>query len=641
MDPTVVNRSSVVREEGKASDYVAGPAEQQIINKIIGDVSECRQNRQVNEKQWLINIAMLHGKQHFEIERVPNAGLDSRIMWELKEIARKRKTLRTSNYILPIFRSLLARLLMMKSTVSIEPTTNSQRDKSAARVSNEAAEDFWDNCNKRNPILCQDEGGMLLVLKKLFTYMLCMGQGYLKPYFNPKTVSKFYLNNEIGEGEIGEVEVKVRHAFDVFKDPMRMWSIEQSIYHVDEVEAMYGYKCEPEDVGFSETEQRLISLIEGTATSKWENAARIYEKYCLAGGKHPNGKMYVCNRKKILYDGELPAAYKGRLPHFDFKYIDFFMSLYGQALIEQLISLQEDYNETLSKIAGYKKWMAGKLLIPRGANISEKWNDQIGQIVFYDPAQKPSYEQAPPAPEFLFKELMRIRKDMEDVSGVHDASLGRVPQQAKSGRAIENLTELDNSQMAPNLLSIEAQLSFFMDTVINIMTEHYSEPRFLSITGDQVGPDIKNFIGSSLMGNRRTRVSLGSAMPISKEARQEFIFKLLQLQIIDQEKARELLEFGDIDGVYHNLDETLAREENQNMLEPRYEVIAEQWEDHNVHIKVHTDFMKTKEFFELDPLLQEKIKLHREQHQEYLRMEIAAIPGGQAPAAAAPAGAKR
>jgi len=589
--------------------------------EIVKQRDAIQRGRAAWEKQCLVNIAFLHGKQYFQIEKKPVAGLEERVAWEFQDIERKKKTRRIDNYILPLYRSLLSRMLSMKAHINAEATTNAERDKSCARVSNEALEDFWQNVNKRNPVLCQDYAGMQIILAKLFGYCLAIGLGYLKPYFNPTTRSKFFLEGEAGEGEIGEVEVKVRHGLDIFEDPMHKYIIEQSVMDVEDIEDQYGKKIKPEEVGFSETEQKLINLLEGSKPEKFENAARVFEKYVLPCKKYPKGKLLICSSKDMISEADLPEEYKGRMPFFKFTYLDLMLATYPQGMIEQLISHQEELNYTISRMASYKKWLAGKVMVPKGAELETKWDDEVGQLIYYVTGHKPSYEAGGAPPNFLMLEVARIKKAMEDIATAHDASMGRIPSQAKSGVAIENLAESDNSQLAPILIGHEQQLSFFSETVVDIMEHKYTEPRLLAVTGDLLGPDVKTFKNEDLKGNKRIAVSLGSSLPYSKQARQTFIMGLKKEGYITQEKALELMEFGDIEGIFQNLDNTLQKEEIQAMMKPNMDVAVESWDDHTIHIKVVTDFMKSPAYMRLQPAEKQKFIKHREAHQQFLLKE--------------------
>jgi hypothetical protein len=462
---------------------------------------------------------------------------------------------------------------------------------------------------------------MQIILAKLFGYCLGIGLAYLKPYFNPTTKAKYFLNDTTDEGEIGEVETKVRHGLDIFEDPMHKYIIEQTVMDVEDIEDQYNVKIKPEDVGYSETEQKLINLLEGSKPEKFENAARVFEKFTLPSKKNPNGLYEICSSKNIIFSGDPPAEYKGRMPYFKFTYLDLMMATFPQGMIEQLISHQEELNYTISRLASYKKWLAGKVMVPKGAELETKWDDDIGQLIYYVTGHKPTYETGGNPPQFLMIEVARIKKAMEDIAVAHDASMGRIPNQAKSGVAIENLAEADNSVLSPILAVHEQQLSFFAETVVDIMEHKYSEPRLLAITGDILGPDVKTFKDDDLKGNKRIKISLGSSLPYSKQARQQFIMMLRDKGYITQDKAMELMEFGDIDGIFRSLDETLQKEEIQAMLKPNMNVTVEAWDDHTIHIKVVTDFMKGANFMKLEDPVKQKFIAHRDQHQQFLLKE--------------------
>jgi len=221
---------------------------------------------------------------------------------------------------------------------------------------------------------------------------------------------------------------------------------------------------------------------------------------------------------------------------------------------------------------------------------------------------------------------------MEDIATVHDVSMSRVPAGVKSGVAIENLSELDASQLAPILLGIEQQLAFFSETVLDIIQAKYTEPRILSITGDTLGADVKVFKGEQLQGNRRIKITLGTSMPISKTERQTLILGLADKGYITKQKALELMEFGQLEGVYRSVDEQAEKSEIQELLKGIY-VEPQQWEDHTVRLAKLQEFMKSKQFRFLSQEIQQMFIAHQKQHQDFLMAEISAAKdmGGTQP----------
>uniref|UniRef100_A0A6M3XSV3 Putative portal protein n=1 Tax=viral metagenome TaxID=1070528 RepID=A0A6M3XSV3_9ZZZZ len=610
------------RVETKAPTIII-PTEKETIQLVLDRKKKIQEGRSSYEKQWLINVAFLYGKHYFAVDKRPISGIEERIYWEIKNLERKKKTRRVANYILPLYRSLLARMLMMKAQVNAEPTTNSERDIATARVSQEVLEDFWQEANKNNPLLCQQSGGMILVLRKLFSFLLSIGRGYLKPYFNPSTTAKAYLNDQIVEGEIGEVETKILSVLDVFVDPMRKYLIEQNVMPIDDIKRQYNVEVEKEDIGLSELEQQLHNLIESQSNEKYEDSARVYEMWEIPTTKHPQGRYIIATNNKLILDEGIPPEYKNRIPYFAFDYLDLMLSSFPQGMVEQLISLQEEYNFTVTRLAEYKKWFAGKLKVPKNCKLETKYDDEIGQIIKYDPTGgEPKFETPPPPPAFLSEDLLRIRRDMEDIAAVHDSTKFQQAQ-IRSGTAIENLNEIDNSQIAPVILGIEQQLAFFCEMVLDIMQAKYTEPRILSITGDTLGADVNVFKGEQLQGNRRIKISLGSSMPQSKSDRQGLIMLLADKGYITKQKALELMEFGQIEGVFHSVDEQAAKSENQEMLKGTFPEPMP-YDDHTIHLAKHQEFMKSKQYKLLPQEIIQLFTAHQKGHQDMLMNEIQA-----------------
>lgn len=613
-----------------------------ISKTIIDKKDKIQRRRAMYERQWLMNIAFLYGKQHFVLERVQPTGnaTEDRILWELKTEERKGKTRRTSNYILPLYRSLLSRLLRMKAHVSVSALTNSDRDKSAARVGQEGLEDFWITANKHNPVLCQKYAGMPLVLAKVFGYALTTGRGYLKPYFNPKTRSTAYLDDApVPNAEIGEVEVKALSPFNVFEDPMGRYFIEQSILPVEEIKKQYGVDIEAEDLVVSDVEQQLISMLDGAGEEKsqYEGCAKVYEYWEIPSEQYPEGRYVICTSKMVIFDGSIPSEYKTRLPYFNIDYLDIMLAQFPQGMIDQLIELQEDYNYTLSRIYAYKKWFGGKIKVPDGCNLQSKYDDEIGQYIIYTPGLgEPHFETPPSPPTKLWDDLARIRKDMEDAAGVHDSGMGRLPEQIKSGVAIENLNELDNDQLSPILLKIEQQLSFFSEMTLDIMQVKYTERRLIGIAGNEEESDVKTFLGSEAEGQRRIQVSVGSNMPLSKNERQLFIRAMRNEGYINKDRALELMEFGELTGIYNDLDKQAQKMENLEMTKGALPQVND-WDYHQAHIEIIEKFMKSENFRKLSVELQKIFMMHRGAHQQALLNEMqtaanmnASKQGGQA-----------
>ncbi len=590
------------------------------ISKSKGKWDRIRQNRKAMERQWMINIAFLYGKQYFKLI---NSGqtLSDRLWYSLQKLKENKKSKVISNKILVYWRSLLSRMLKMKSEVKIEPTTRLKRDIDSAEVSTEVMEDFWQNVNKANPVLARKVPGMQIVLDYMFAYLLTLGKAYLRPYFNENTKVPILVNGNIEKEKVGECEVAVISPVNVCEDSLGRYIIEREIISTDEVFNRWGVEI-PADTSISipEMEKQLLSLLDKTDYTMIDDAVEVFKHYEVESRLYPKGREFIYTSKYVIKDDELPEEYGGRLPYFEFTWMDLLMSTYFQGIVEQLIPLQTDYNTTISKLANFKKY-AGKLLVPSGAKLKQMWTDEDLQIIKHKVGRDPKYVVPPNPPSFLFEDLARIERDMQDIAMTHDPTMAKAPQGIKSGIAIQSLQEKDDSSLSPVTVKIEEKLSFFCETVLDIISTRYGGERLLRITGVDTRDEIKTFQGFDVQGNRRIKVSLGSALPSSRVARQQQILELTGAGIVDPEQARKHLDLGDIKLVMEPIDEQTAKIENEEMSKGVLVEIQE-WDNHQIHTEVVRDYMENVKFKELDTNTQNIFIAHYKLHLEELGKEL-------------------
>lgn len=629
---------------------VGGIADKDLISKAKDKLNSIDQARQTLKRKWLTNVMMLYGQQYFTITKKTDQGnsLTERMGWAVdqhfSDTDRKR---RTSNYILPLFRSLHSRFLSMKASIKAEPTTSDKRDKDASRVACEVGEDFWRNANRNNPWKASEYSGMQAVLSRVILYEMSLGQGYVLPVFNPKAETMLYDKdkNEVYRSAVGEAETEVFSVLDVFSDRFGRYTIDRRYISPEQVDYEYDVKVEPCKMDDDSTVTQIRRLLEGSIDEdeKEGEGVYVYRKICVPTKEYPDGQLLVFTDREVLYNDVLPAEMRRKNPMREFRYQDLGFSKYAQGAVEQVVDLQQDYNSTITEISNYKKLGKGKLSIPRGAKMNAVWDDTSFQKIFYNYGFKPEYIEAPSPPQYMFEDLKRIKEDMENLMNSHDSSMGRTPGQVKSGVGIANLADIDNAQVTPELIQMEQKLSFFMEDTLNIAQEQYNERRLIDISGDDLAFEVRSFVGSELFGQKRIKVSMGASLPINKADRQEYLFALLDKGIITQAECKDLLEFGDIEGIYLNLDETGAKADILNIIDGNFIVQAELWEDHTIRLTVYNDFRKTPKYEMLPPDKRTAIDQLCDEHQKMLLDEQAAAAqmGGGLPLPAKPMAAAK
>lgn len=625
-------------------EVISKTGDKEVIAKVKQGVKRIDDSRTEFKKQALINIMFLYGKHHLDMKSnyINVSEIDQRIIWEIERIRKASNVRRVSNYILPLFRSLYSRLIRMKANINVEPTTSTERDRDAAKVSQEALENFWENCNQGNEWMSQDFTSMQPIIMQTVLYMLSLGNGYLFPYFNPKANTLVYdkKRNDSIATDAGEVEIRTISPLNMFRDRFGRSFTERRFISPEQVLYEYDIDVKPVQGAKDHVEQQVRRLLEGEIDEAVEReGVYVYTQFVLPNKKYSKGRLIVCTDNELLFNDNIPEEYDSKIPLFNCKYQDLGFTSHAQGVIEQMVDLQQDYNESLTRISSYKNNLSGKLLAPRGSKMSHKFDSETGQIILYNKGFRPTYENGAQVPAYIIQELMRIRRDMEDVANSHDTSMGR-PGGVKSGVAIDSLAENDFSMISPELISMEMTLSKTATCVVNMMKVKYIEPRLLSISGDDMAYEVNSFLGSDTFGQKRIKIRMGSGLPQSRSEREQVIFSRLKAQLISPEQAKKALEFGDIEGLNRTLDETGAKTDILNIIsdEGSVEVMAEPFEDHTIRLKVINDFRKGSKYAKLDKEKRAEIDDLAQQHMNFLlsEQEAAGNLGQQLPPPAMP-----
>ena len=132
------------------------------------------------------------------------------------------------------------------------------------------------------------------------------------------------------------------------------------------------------------------------------------------------------------------------------------------------------------------------------------------------------------------------------------------------------------------------------------------------------------FKGSDLKDNTDVMVELGSMMPFSKVGRQQFILDLARFGLLeDRKKVLKMLEFATEEDVWDEdiLDEAAAKTENEE-LKAGSQPIAMHWDNHQIHRRIHRNFIKSPEFKEQPEHIKQLFLKHDQGHEEHEEAEI-------------------
>jgi len=459
----------------------------------------------------------------------------------------------------------------------------------------------------------------------------------------------------------GEVEISVVDPFDFFVDP-NATSFE---------DAQYVIKAVRKPLKEVKSDPRYKNTEDLKPDSKL--AASEYKSFLLQAIKNPDEEaagledeneytiLYEMQRKEydergtpririltFTHDSEVPlrneetgeSTINYELFQADIQPLE----IYGESWAKQVMPINRVLDALESHVFEYNHFFAkGRFVIDKGSGVRSVINEN-GQIIEKNPGYTVTNLPIAPLPMSTFQQIANMRQYIEDIGGLHDVSMGRIPTGVKSGVGIAELKQADASSQDDLVDALEDFLVRSAGQIFRLISKKYTSAKLAKVSGRGGAPEYFYVIGdksptakSLQKKNRSTfgemnlpiaiigadtevRVTVGSWLAYTKQARQEELKDLFRLGAIDQKTLLEHLEFGNIDDITDRTrterliqlrqsqpmaqelmaarkgvdDESLALAENELMDEGKPQPV-EMEDDHELHLIVHREGMaKTK-----------------------------------------------
>jgi hypothetical protein len=242
---------------------------------------------------------------------------------------------------------------------------------------------------------------------------------------------------------------------------------------------------------------------------------------------------------------------------------------------------------------------------------------------------------------------------MQDVGGVHEVSMGQLPERGSqmSGSALKLLQDSEMVSHSPVMRSLKSTMGILGQFVLKMAKEYYVEERIINIAGEGRKHEVVKFKNSDLDGAVDVKLQIGSAFNTSAAAKVEGIMSLYEKGIIqDSEKGSksakkvlQALEFGQIDEVYQldSAHERRAQWVIETIVNQRKVPKIEEFDNHEIHIRALEEFMLNPDFEEKEEELKNIFRERWKRHKELLaQQQQQQQPGGDTPPPPPPGGAE-
>jgi len=238
------------------------------------------------------------------------------------------------------------------------------------------------------------------------------------------------------------------------------------------------------------------------------------------------------------------------------------LKMYGQGWVKNLISPNKLLNQLESQVAEYNDLMnRGKWVTDRGAGV-RTINNNNGQIIEKKRGFDVIQASISPLSAAIFKQIENASMYIEDMGGAHDATMGRIPTGAKSGKALEALQVGDSNNLSEVVENLEEFLEAVYEYILELVSQKYQfSHRIVTTTGsgekefiEIIGSEAKGSEGESIAPEgalvvepkNMVDVKITSWLAETQEARREALIKLFELQAIDLETLLQGYAIGNV-----------------------------------------------------------------------------------------------
>jgi hypothetical protein len=537
----------------------------------------------------------------------------------------------SANKIGSLIRSHIAKLTKNVPEPECRPVSNSDDDVSAARVGTRILAHEMDRLSWNTE------------LQRFLQWPEVIGWGFMHPWWDPNAGDVVGEDEDVKEGEdsrifAGEVCLDIVAPFELGVDPSSIkpdlsdatWAIRTTTMTRESAWEKYGKVLTSGGSARSLSQEVHALGAVGQAepshmsSGEWVNVHQLWMKPCRSA---PKGCVITWAGTEII-DKKLEFPYDhGMLPFIQCSQLPGLGTREGRTTTTDLIPLQTDYNDTLSREATIRRQLTPKLVAAIGQVDPQRITSRV-DVLQYMPgvsATPPHLEMPNAAWAQQFETGMnRDEADMADITGLNEASQGRSAATAAAATTM-SLQEADETKLSISATELSRFIEGVGTHILLLCKQYWEEERTVRVWSDDDVVEAYRYLGSDIDEKLDVHISSESALPRSKSARAQ-LFMELQARfpgIIDPQMLLQLLDMPGTDILTKSLDidtRKQHREIAQLLLGENPQVRP--YDNHVIHLKVLNDFRKSIDYENLPIEMQAHIDAHAAIHESLVLKQM-------------------
>jgi len=404
------------------------------------------------------------------------------------------------------------------------------------------------------------------------------------------------------------------------------WVIKVEALPPKVVKALFGLKVTPPadaKSGLGPFQNQFLNQDFGSnnPTPELTRVLTYYERP-MGGKQKTKGKWMVEVDGKIVDQGKWPFPFDNRLPIAVARESIEENQWYGTTYMNDVRKVQILMNHIWSGIAEHAKELATKKVVYPSAARSfvEEMDDQPGWVPWPEGVEMPQGFDPPKIDASYENIIDRCAMAIDDIMGVHDVSRGQAPPNIESGLGISILTDNDNSPTARLIKETARCWSETARMCLQIYQTEVTEEREVVVQGD-IGVERFKHKGSDLNSQFEVTVPTDAIVPRSRAAMVAIADKMWQQGLISEPAQYiEVAEMPGAETLISAIDPDTAKARRENFELVRGEIGDPKWhliDNHDIHIREHERFMKTKRWEMLEDLVRTDFDNHIKMHKQY------------------------
>lgn len=597
-----------------------------LAEEILMDFEARRERRRRLENGWILNMNFFSGNQYCDVS--PLGGVEEeekQFYWQSR---------RVFNHIAPAVETRLAKLTKLRPELKARAFSDEDGDLRAAKLA--------------SGILAyvKERTGLNDVIARATLWAEICGSAFYKVAWDADGGRQVGVDEKGAPVYEGEVCVTAVSPFEIYPDELSAEDLESvnSLIHAKSVPVSYiSERFGVLVTGEAQTDERSAVYSEprasaqgvaafGKTTTEKEDQTVLIERYTRSCQAYPNGRLEIAAGGELLYEGDLPYINEEKgvrgLPFVKQDCLRLPAAFFGGSVVDRLIPVQRAYNAVRNRKHEFLNRLSmGVLAVEDGSVDTDELAEEglsPGKILVYRQGGKaPEMMESGEIPNEFSKEEEWLEKEFVYVSGVSELSKNSMPMQVTSATGLKLLYDEDNARLATTTDHMAEAMKSLSKQIVLLYRQFAGGARLLSMTGENRKTEVFYFNAAELAASD---LVFEAEQEISADERRDTIMKLLNAGLftgddgkISQSTKQKILEafgFGDYENARDISALHIIKAEEENVVLTRGSVLADGYDDHDLHIVEHTRFLLSGEFKKREnPALKERVCEHIADHE--------------------------